>query len=123
MEWVSFEIERQEVADALHAEAEARGRSVEAELAALVEQTYAPALRKSGSLPDDDWVAELIRVGGGVGLRLPQWRGSERVAPAYPAGMEPLPDESFVDHITRISRPGIDLVEDRDRTPHAEPRL
>lgn len=34
--------------------------------------------------------------------------------PAYPAGTEPLPGESFVEHITRISRPGFDLEGDEN---------
>ena len=123
MERVSFEIERQDVADALHAEAEAHGRSIEAELAALVEQTYTRTKRKATSFYDGNWVEDLIRLADGADLRLPEWRGSERVAPDYPAGMEPLPGESFVDHITRISRPGIELDVERDRTPHEEPRL
>jgi plasmid stability protein len=42
MERISFDIDRQEVADALHARAEAHGRSVEDEVAAIVEQSVAP---------------------------------------------------------------------------------
>lgn len=80
MERISFEIERQDVVEALHAQAEAHGRSVEAELAALVEETYGPPPRDA-----------------------------LRRAPGYPAGMEPLPGESIVDHITRVSRPGFDF--------------
>lgn len=37
-----------------------------------------------------------------------------RTPPAYPAGYEPLPGESFVDHIIRVSRPGFDLEIDDD---------
>jgi plasmid stability protein len=36
----------------------------------------------------------------------------------YPPGCEPLPGESFVDHIVRISRPGFEIDIERDRTPH-----
>ena len=86
MERVSFEIERQEVADALHAEAAAHGRSVADELADLVERTYTP--------------------------------GSSRRLPHFPAGLEPMPGENFVDHITRISRPGFEFEIERDRMPH-----
>lgn len=71
----------------------------------------------------EDWVSELIRISKGVEFYLPQWRGNERIAPSYPEGMGPLPGESFVDHITRISRPGIELEPERDRTPHREPRV
>lgn len=71
----------------------------------------------------EDWVSELMRLADGVELPVPQWRGSERIPPPYPEGMEPLPGESFVDHITRISRPGIELESERDRTPHREPRV
>ncbi len=68
MERVSFEIERQDVADALHAEAAAHGRSVEAELAALVEKTYAAkaAARSAGS--GENWVAELIALAREIDL-------------------------------------------------------
>ena len=62
MEKVSFEIEREDVAEALHAEAEAHGRSVEEELAALVEKTYAPAGGAKGRGPNDDWVRELAQL-------------------------------------------------------------
>lgn len=117
MERVSFDIERQDVSDALHAQAHAAGRTVEAELAALVEQTYAtkPDNKEQSS---ENWVEELIRIGGGVDLRIPRSRAFVRYAPDYPAGMEPLPDETFVDHITRISRPGVELEIERDRTAH-----
>lgn len=61
MERVSFDIERQEIADALHAEADARGHTVQAELSALVERVYgrtAPAATEA----EADWVAELIDI-------------------------------------------------------------
>ncbi len=68
MERVSFEIERQDVAEALHAQAEAQGRSVEAELAALVEQTYAPATARQDSRARID---RLIRLGKGLDFEPP----------------------------------------------------
>jgi len=77
MERVSFEIERQDVADALHAEAEARGRSVEAELAALVERTYA-ANPPTKPFRDGNWVAGLVALAkeidlpGGIQPMIPQ---------------------------------------------------
>ena len=77
---MSFDIERQDVYEALHAQANAHGRSVNAEAAAVIEQIFDVSSRTN--------------------LRHP---------PGYPPGMEPLPGESFVDHITRISRPGFDL--------------
>ena len=80
MERISFDIEREDVMEALYTQAEARGRSVEAELAALVEDVYGPSSR-----------------------------GALKRPPGYPPGMEPLPGENFVDHIVRISRPGFDL--------------
>ena len=120
MERVSFDIERQEVAEALHQSAEAHGRSVAEELAALVEQTYVPPKAKPANT---NWIRELVDIANGAELKMPEWRGSERMAPQYPEGMEPLPNESFVDHITRISRPGFDLGDERDRTPHEGPRL
>ena len=115
--------------------AAAHGRSMEEHLRALivdagyamptkstveeVSRPYRAQPRESGS----NWVAELIGLANGADLRIPEWRGSERIAPDYPVGMEPLPGETFVDHITRISRPGFDLEIERDRTPHREPRV
>lgn len=122
MERISVEIERRDVADALHASAEAAGRSVEAELAALVEHTYAPTTSDAAS-KDGNWVEELVTLANGADLRIPQSRTFVRYAPAYPEGMEPLPGEPFVDHIIRISRPGFDLEIERDRTPNEGPDL
>jgi hypothetical protein len=79
--------------------------------------------RAEPSVDEGDWVAELMERAKGVEFSAPQWRGIERIAPSYPEGMEPLPGESFVDHISRISRPGFDLEIERDRTPHGEPRV
>jgi plasmid stability protein len=42
MDRISFDIGRKEVADALYAQAEAHGRSVGDEVAAIVEQSVAP---------------------------------------------------------------------------------
>ena len=51
------------------------GRSLEAELRALLEATYAPAKRgKAKRIRDmagDDWVHELIAIAGGADLQLP----------------------------------------------------
>ena len=120
MERISFEIERQDVAETLRGTAEARGRSVEAELAALVERIYAPAPRKAKA-DAENWIEELAKIADGADLRIPESRSFIRYAPDYPEGMEPLPGESFVDHITRVSRPGIDLEDERDRTPQQGP--
>ena len=73
---------------------------------------FEPAVRNS------NWVEELIALAGGVGLHIPESRSFVRHAPSYPEGMEPLPGETLIDHVSRISRPGIDLEFDRDRTPH-----
>lgn len=121
VERVSFEIDRDDVAAALHEQARANGRTVEAEIAALVERTYAPKTRPTTG--DANWVEELIRMADGADLSIPQSRAFIRYAPDYPAGMEPLPGETFVDHITRISRPGIELDVERDRAPHDGQRL
>lgn len=121
MERVSFEIDRDDVAAALHEEARANGRTVEAEIAALVERTYAPKSPRTKS--GENWVEELIRLADGADLQIPQSGAFARYAPDYPAGMEPLPGETFVDHITRISRPGVVLDAERDRTPHDGPSL
>ena len=67
MERVSFEIARQDVADALHAQAEAAGRSVEAELAALVEQTYAP----TDAIAEESPIKRLFRLGRGLNFAPP----------------------------------------------------
>lgn len=116
--------------------AAAHGRSMEEHLRQLVIDADVAGISHSTSLrevpttyraaPRDrpaDWITELMRLANGAELPVPQWRGSERIAPAYPDGMEPLPDESFVDHITRISRPGFEFDIERDRTPHGEPRM
>lgn len=123
MERVSFNIEREELVEALHAEAAAHGRSVEEEALALVEQGLAGKVKTKSAATEGNWVQELIELAGGPELRVPEWRGSERIAPAYPAGMEPLPGESLVAHISRISRPGFDLEIEHDREPHKDPRI
>jgi antitoxin FitA len=52
------------------------GRSLEAELRALLKRTYAPTTQDRGewlrSLSGKEAVAHLIRVAGGVGLDLPE---------------------------------------------------
>lgn len=68
MERINFEIDRQDVADALRAEALAHGRSVADEVAALVEQTYAGKGPKQTGIGGDDWVAELVELGKKIGL-------------------------------------------------------
>ena len=68
MERISFEIERQDVADALQAEAAAHGRSVADEVAALVVQTYAGKAAKAESADDVNWVTELVELGKKLGL-------------------------------------------------------
>ena len=68
MERISFEIERQDVAEALQAEAAAHGRSVADEVAALVEQTYAGKAAKATPADDGNWVAELVELGKKIGL-------------------------------------------------------
>ena len=116
--------------------AAAHGRSMEEHLRQLVigaaDQRDEPvstvrekptAYRSEPREKGEDWVSELMRISKGVEFHLPQWRGNERIAPPYPEGMGPLPGESFVDHITRISRPGIELEPESDRTPHREPRV
>jgi antitoxin FitA len=57
-------------------EAVKNGRSMEAELRALLERTYAPATQDRGewlrSLSGKEAIAHLIRVAGGVGLDIPE---------------------------------------------------
>jgi plasmid stability protein len=55
MERVSFNIEREEFAEALHAEAAAHGRSVSEEALALVEQGLAGKVRRVPSDDSKDW--------------------------------------------------------------------
>ena len=110
--------------------AAAHGRSMEEHLRQLVIGAGAvsePAeIRRVSNAPvpfvataqNANWVERLIELAGGVGLHIPESRSFVRHAPDYPQGLEPLPGESFVDHISRVSRPGIDLEIDRDRTPH-----
>jgi plasmid stability protein len=71
----------------------------------------------------ENWVSELIRLANGADLRIPESRSFVRYAPDYPDGMAPEPDENFIAHISRISRPGIDLDAERDRTPHEGPEF
>lgn len=110
--------------------AAAHGRSMEEHLRQLVIGAGAvsePAeIRQVSETPvpfmpavqNANWVERLIELAGGVGLHIPESRSFVRHAPDYPEGLAPLPGESFIDHISRISRPGIDLEIDRDRTPH-----
>jgi plasmid stability protein len=120
MKQVIIDIERPDVADALQARADAHGRSVAAEVAALVERIYAPPARGPRFV---NWIDALIEVADGAELHVPKSRAFIRYAPSYPAGMEPLPGESFIDHIDRVSRPGVDLEVEEDRTPHMGPNL
>ena len=57
-------------------EAAKNGRSMEAELRALLQRTYAPAAQDRGewvrSLSGKEAIAHLIRVAGGVGLDIPE---------------------------------------------------
>jgi antitoxin FitA len=57
-------------------EAVKNGRSMEAELRALLERTYAPATQGRGdwlrSLSGKEAIAHLVRVAGGVGLDIPE---------------------------------------------------
>lgn len=69
MERVSFEIERKDIAEALHAEAAAHGRSIEAEVASLVERTYAPKTQRNGE--GETSIARLRRMGHGLELEVP----------------------------------------------------
>ena len=86
MERVSFEIERQDVADGLHAEAASHGRSVEEEVAALVEKTYAGKSEQARFHSDANWVQELIDLA--KGLDLPD--GIESlIPPRMPENYEP----------------------------------
>ncbi|WP_420605185.1 hypothetical protein [Novosphingopyxis sp.] len=68
MERVTFDIERPEVAKALHAIADVRGRSIQDELSALVEKTYAPKTRTDPEGPSDNWVRELIAIARTIDL-------------------------------------------------------
>ena len=114
--------------------AAAHGRSMEEHLRQLVINAEASPVASQvqnvserhvpfePSVRTNNWVEELIALAGGVGLHIPESRSFVRHAPSYPEGMEPLPGESLIDHVSRISWPGIDLgidLEfDRDRTPH-----
>ncbi len=62
MERISFDIERQDVADALHAEAASHGRSIEEEVAALVETTYAGKSKVAKTGRSDNWVRDLVQL-------------------------------------------------------------
>lgn len=122
MDHYRINIRDNSVNEALRDAASEHGRSVEEELAALVEKTYVATPKKSKK-GNGDWVNELIKLGRGLDLQIPESRSFVRYAPAYPKGMEPRDGETFVDHISRISRPGIDLEIERDRTPHEGPEL
>jgi plasmid stability protein len=69
MERISFEIERQDVVDALQAEAIAHGRSVAAEVAALVEQTYVNKSKRANALGKGNWVRELVELAKELDLK------------------------------------------------------
>jgi plasmid stability protein len=68
MERISFEIERQDIAEALQADAAAHGRTIADEVAALVEQTYAEKAARPKPADDNNWVAELVELGKKIGL-------------------------------------------------------
>jgi antitoxin FitA len=65
-----------ETKNAARLEAAKNGRSMEAELRALLERTYAPAAQDRGewlrSLSGKEAIAHLIRVAGGIGLDIPE---------------------------------------------------
>lgn len=87
MERVSFEIERQDVADALHAQANAHGRTIEAELAALVEQTYGHETQFAKPGDGGNWVQELIDIAKQIDLE----QGIDPyLAPRSSEGYEPV---------------------------------
>lgn len=114
--------------------AAAHGRSMEEHLRQLVINAdfadaggspsgFAEARQTFQHDPNYNWVEELIRIANGANLRIPESRSFVRYAPDYPEGLEPQSGESLIQHISRISRPGIDLDADRDRTPHDGPEL
>ena len=53
-----------------------KGLSLEAELRALIERTYAPAkadrAARIRAMSDEDWVSELIAIANGADLQLPE---------------------------------------------------
>ncbi|MGZ8285883.1 MAG: FitA-like ribbon-helix-helix domain-containing protein [Allosphingosinicella sp.] len=63
----TFEVTDEAAAQALRDQAAAHGRSVEAELEALVRKTYAPQTGASPEPPGEDWVHRLIRIANGAG--------------------------------------------------------
>lgn len=63
----TFEVPDEAVARALREQAAAHGRSVEAELEALVRKTYVPQTDASPEPPGKDWVHKLIRIANGAG--------------------------------------------------------
>lgn len=63
----TFDATDEVAARALRERAVANGRSVEAELDALVKKTYAPEASAAPKAEDDDWVHELIRIANGAG--------------------------------------------------------
>ena len=125
MEGFRVNIEDDALVDALRETAASHGRSVEDEIAAIVRDH--PSIKANAERAragrDGNWVEELIRLGRGLDLHVPQSTTFVRYAPAYPEGMEPLPGETLVDHLTRVSRPGFELELERDRSPHEGPDL
>jgi plasmid stability protein len=63
----TFDVTDEAAARALRERAVANGRSVEAELDALVRKTYAPQAGAAPKAEDDDWVHALIRIANGAG--------------------------------------------------------
>jgi plasmid stability protein len=64
------------VKEAARLAAAKNGRSLEAEIRALLERTYAPAngdrAARIRAMSGDDWVSELIAIAGGADLQLPE---------------------------------------------------
>jgi plasmid stability protein len=62
VERFTFEVTDEEAAQALREQAAAHGRSVEAELDALVRKTYSTQNGAEAEPPGEEWVDELIRI-------------------------------------------------------------
>jgi hypothetical protein len=63
----TFHVTDEAAARALRERAAARGRTVEAELDALVRKTYVPQTSVVLGPPREDWVHKLIRIANGAG--------------------------------------------------------
>lgn len=93
MERVSFEIERQDVADALHAKAEAQGHSVAAEVASLVEQVYGAPTTAEASRAR---IERLAQSAGGIDFQPPP---RQPLVDERAARIRAMPDPEFIDHL------------------------